>query len=62
MKNFEREFKKLIQELEEILANDERKVFLLKDKETILNNLLIHRKQQSIKKDLNMIKSTKKNN
>lgn len=62
MKNFEREFKKLIQELEEILANDERKVFLLKDKETRLNNLLIHRKQQSIKKDLNMIKSTKKNN
>jgi hypothetical protein len=43
MINFEREFKKLIQELEEILANDERKVFLLKDKETILNNL-IHRK------------------
>ena len=63
MLNFDREFKKIIQELEEILANDERKVVILKDNETTSNTSLIHRKRTISKKEFEYVPktNTKKN-
>ena len=63
MLNFDREFKKIIQELEEILANDESKIVILKDNQTKSNTSLIHRKRTIFKTEFEYVPktNTKKN-
>ena len=59
MLNLEREFKKLIQDLEEILANDESKVVILKDNETTSYTSLIYRKRTISKKEFEYVPTNK---